>query len=335
MKNLSRVPGLLLLLISCLGCGDDGGWTVDELGTDAVFGDVYFLDSVHGWIVGGSYPVEGGIVGKTDDGGRTWLFRSDLVRVRARPESVRLHAVHFLDRQRGFIATSGGDVLRTVDGGEHWHPVYRGSRRLLDLEFVDSEYGWAAGGSTLIRTTDGGQTWRSPILPDTRQHFSARAIRFLSRDLGWSVGSAGGILRTVDGGESWTQLAEPVSGGPDLRALSFVDANRGWVVGDRGTILHTENGGLAWAKQEIGGVWSLTGVLFIDTSTGWVVGFDRGSSRSAVLRTEDGGNTWSEHLLVEGQALFTLAFSASGHGWAAGERVRPHPQRLLRYEPSH
>ena len=52
-----------------------------------------------------------------------------------------------------------------------------------------------------------------------------------------------------------------------------------------------------------------------------------------VLHSDDGGTTWEEHFLVEGQALFALAFGAGGHGWAVGERVRPHPQRLLRYEP--
>lgn len=326
----------LVTLACCLGCGGDGNetrWAAQELGTDAEFKDVFFLDSERGWIVGGGYPVEGGIIGSTVDGGQTWSFTSGLIRGRARPESVHLRAVQFLDARRGFIAADDGYILRTVDGGGHWHPVHRGGRHLSDLHFVDDQHGWVVGGATLIRTSDGGETWEQPLPQGSELPFSARAIRFLDPNLGWVAGGGGAIYGTNDGGVSWLQSIEPKSGQPDLWALSFVDSERGWAVGASGTILHTSDGGQNWSRQKTPTSSLLTGVIFVDALTGWAVGFDRGDSSSIVLKTEDGGNTWLPQLVVEGEALFALTFSATGHGWAVGERVRPHPQRLFRFEP--
>ena len=335
MSRIPRLSWIFVLLLGCLGCQqDDPQWTIHEIATDAEFRDVFFLDALRGWVVGGGYPVEGGIVGSTVDGGRTWSFKSDLIHSNTGSHAVHLQAVWFLDEGRGFIAADGGKILRTVDGGEHWHAVHRGHRFLFDLYFVDDQFGWAVGDLRLIRTTDGGETWHRPIPHDSEQPFSARAIQFLDRDVGWAVGKAGAIYHTTDGGEHWTQQARPQSGMPDLRALAFVDVERGWAVGESGTVLHTTDGGLNWSRQESSTESFLTGVHFLDASTGWAVGFDRGASRSIVLHTIDGGETWAPHLQVEGEALFGLTFTETGYGWAVGERVRPHPQKLLRYEPA-
>lgn len=324
----------LALLLGCPSSVEDGQWTVQELGTDAEFRDVFFLDALQGWVVGGGYPVEGGIVGATVDGGRTWTFKSNLIPGTRNPHVVHLQAVWFLDAQRGFIAADSGKILRTVDGGEHWHAVHRGRRFLFDMYFVDEWYGWAVGDNNLYRTTDGGATWQRPIPHDADQPFSARSIRFLDRNVGWAVGTAGAIYHTIDGGESWAQQAKPQSGLPKLRALTFIDPDRGWAVGEIGTILHTTDGGLTWKRQKTGIGSFLTGVHFSDALTGWAVGFDRSDSSSTILHTIDGGETWVPHLKVEGEALFSLTMTETGYGWAVGERVRPHAQRLLRYEPA-
>jgi photosystem II stability/assembly factor-like uncharacterized protein len=316
-----------------LGCAEEPRWTSQELGIDAQLRDVYFLDSERGWIVGGGYPVEGGLVGSTIDGGRSWSFQSGLVRGATRPESVSLQAVCFLDQRRGFIAAADGRLLRTVDGGQNWHAAHRAGRRLLDLYFVDDLHGWAVGGSVLIRTVDGGESWRAPLSAESRGSLSARAIQFSNRELGWSVGSAGGIYRSSDGGESWASVIEPVSGRPGLWALSFPDAEFGWVAGEEGTLLHTRDGGMSWTAQDSGTDSHLTGVHFRDRESGWAVGFDRSDSSSIVLHTLDGGVSWSPQQRVEGEALFALTFDESGRGWAVGERVLPHAQRLWRYEP--
>ena len=72
-----------LLTLTCLllaGCGQGGSsdsWETIELGTDAEFRDIFFLDSPNGWMVGAvGINVPGGIVGRTGDGGKTWRYRT-------------------------------------------------------------------------------------------------------------------------------------------------------------------------------------------------------------------------------------------------------------------
>lgn len=299
-------------------------WQSHELATDARFRELFFLDERRGWMVGGGWPVEGGIVGRTDDGGESWSFVSGLVERRPNPHSVTLESVQFLDEQRGFLV-AGGEILRTVDGGERWHRVHRQGRALRDLQFVDADYGWAVGGATLVRTTDGGESWDAA----EPGFFTADAIQFLDRWNGWAVGIAGAIYRTDDGGESWEELRAPTSGVPDLNALAFVDRRTGWAVGERGTILHTNDGGESWREQPGATRIELTDVRFIDASRGWAVGFERGDSSSSILRTVDGGESWSHPARIEGQALYALWIDEDGRGFAVGERVRPSPQLLV------
>lgn len=332
MRKTLAIPWFVTLLACCAGCETSEPWTEQPMATDATFRDIFFLDSSRGWIVGGGYPVEGGIIGSTVDGGRTWTFESGLIGGSRRSHSLYLQAVQFLDEQRGFIAAGNGRILRTVDGGKHWHPVHRGSRFLFDLQFVDELQGWAVGHSSLLRTTDGGESWKLQEPSDTEPRVSGRAIQFLDRDLGWVVGGAGAIYQTSNGGESWRRMRPPKSGEPVLTALSFVDVHRGWVVGEHGTVLHTVDGGWTWSQQITGTDAYLTGVHFFDQSEGWAIGFRRDDSSSILLRTENGGTTWKPHRGVEGQALHALFFLGHDRGWAAGERLRPHTQRLLRYE---
>jgi photosystem II stability/assembly factor-like uncharacterized protein len=320
-------------LLACgVACAPVDPWTEQPLSTDAGLRDIFFLDDQRGWTVGGGYPVEGGIVGRTTDGGRSWSFESGLAGRSKRKQNVQLHAVRFLDDRKGFIVASDGRILRTVDGGEHWHTAYHAGRFLLDLHFVDERHGWAVGSSGVLRTTDGGATWEPQQRTEEEPQVTGRAVRFLDRELGWVVGSNGSIHHTADGGNSWRRLRQAQSGEPNFEALCFVDAHRGWVAGEDGVVLHSVDGGWTWSRQITATHAYLTGIHFFDRQTGWAVGYRRDNSTSVLLHTTNGGTTWTHHRRVEGQALQALAFVGREHGWAVGGRIRPHSQRVLRYE---
>jgi photosynthesis system II assembly factor YCF48-like protein len=68
-------------------------------------------------------------------------------------------AVSFVSKQRGFLATDGGHLLATGDGGRSWHRV--GPRlRFLKLDFLSARGRYALTKSgVLLETVDGGRAW--------------------------------------------------------------------------------------------------------------------------------------------------------------------------------
>jgi photosystem II stability/assembly factor-like uncharacterized protein len=344
----ARFAAIIAVLL-CVGCTEEAPqpterWVVEELGTRAEFQDVFFLDAQRGWIVGGGHNIGGGIIGRTTDGGRTWSLRSAVVRPSSRASSFHLNAIWFVDEQTGFIVGDGFNVLRSVDGGEHWHkllPAHRVSAHLRDLQFVDREYGWAIGIGGLIRTVDGGASWDGPLLidpeADHRSHTTGMALHFLDRQRGWIVGQHGLIRMSVDGGESWIEVNGPQkSEKPDLWGIEFSDDLHGWAVGEHGTILHTADGGKNWKRQTSGVRDILMDVDFVDASQGWAVGFDPTSGSATVLWTTDGGTTWTEQARVGSESMRALFVLDERHAWAVGHQQRRTPedgsQKLLRYE---
>lgn len=356
MRRLLTV--LCMIITSCgSGCGDRDGlasdpWESIELGTDAEFRDIFFLDSENGWIVGaGGVGVNGGIIGRTRDGGETWQYTSGLVPKRYRTSSIDLNAVHFVDEMYGTIVAESGVLLFTTNGGVRWQrprptgPVYVHHR---DVEFVDQRHGWIVGHGGVLRTEDGGNNW---VGIDKEQGVTGVALDFLDISRGWVVGKFGRVYRTNDGGEEWEKVEalgnlDGLTGDeiPSLTSVHFTDVNHGWIAGyrremtlmeqhDHAVIIHTSDGGQTWTHQLNGVEALLTSIRFADRLRGWAIGYNGNNGVSTVLHTEDGGRTWQTQTTIYGEKLLALHVRGD-HVWAVGDRVREEPQRLLRLVPS-
>jgi photosystem II stability/assembly factor-like uncharacterized protein len=317
-----------------IGCnGDQSGWRVLTLDTDVDFQDMQFLDRDNGWIVGGSYQIEGGIVGRTRDGGTTWTFRSGLAGTGQDVRGLNLTAIEFLNENHGFIVGSRGVILKTEDGGENWRFVHRGPKisHLSEVHFIDDQTGWAVGSGGFLKPENGGEIWRSPVSDPGRKYLSGRDVHFFDRANGFLVGQHGRIKRTGDGGKTWTPVpALPEGEAPHLWDIFFLDARRGWIVGEHGTILATSDGGDTWSRQEGAADLLLAAVRFLDPENGWMVGYVPHHAESRILHTTDGGLTWTVDAEVTGEELRVLELVDSGHAWAIGDRARKEPQKLLR-----
>ena len=166
----TRRPGSARIVLAAVcatlfGCGSPAGarFVEEEIPTNASFRDVFFVDPDHGFLIGGGYGIEGGLVGRTTDGGRTWSFRSGLIETSRPSGALDLRAGWFFDPRIGLVV-GDGLILRTTDAGKHWRSVHRGPARvghLNDIIFVDDTYGWAVGHGGLLATDDGGETWPS------------------------------------------------------------------------------------------------------------------------------------------------------------------------------
>lgn len=323
------VIAITFVFVSGCGAGPEAGWIEERLATRADFTGIFFLDPDRGFLAGGDYFIDGGIIGVTDDGGRSWSFDSGLVEAKA---GFRLNDIVFLDRFVGIAAGSHGVILRTTDRGRSWHEVRAfsgGTDHFRDLFFLDDSHGWAVGFNGVVHTTDGGRTW---AWLGGRRSISGSAIHFFDPKHGLVAGQHGRIHRTDDGGRSWVPVTrDDRTGKSDLHAMTFAGPMRGWAAGSDGTILHSNDGGHTWRRQHTGARGRVTDIFFVDLNRGWALVADRSTSSSLILATANGGAQWLEDRRVDGELLHRLFFVDEDHGWAVGTRPEHGPQALLRY----
>ncbi len=138
-----------------------------------------------------------------------------------------LNDVHFVDHDIGFAVGDHGLILRTSDGGRHWHRVATSSHADLEsVYFIDENTGWAVGG------------------------FSYAQINPKGAEKSWSPHHQGVVLKTTNGGNSWKPMrAESL---PALKDIYFSDAKNGWAIGygshyyPSGVFVSTD-GGQSWS----------------------------------------------------------------------------------------
>ena len=152
---MKRAFVVACILLAGASCSKPPAWEAFPLGTSADFRDIWFTDADHGWIAGGSYQITGGLVGRTEDGGRTWRFTSNLTS----RDRMSVLALQVFTSGRVLVATDSGAILSTTDGGEHWTPAGRRGRvnALSSFFFLDGRRGWAAGHGDVLLTDDGGE----------------------------------------------------------------------------------------------------------------------------------------------------------------------------------
>jgi len=178
-------------------------------------------------------------------------------------------------------------ILITVSTGlfaqQGWFPLTSGVNTWIqDVDFVDSQTGWAVGNDGTILHTTNGYSWAAQ---QSNTPNNLYGVHFVDNLFGYAVGAGGLILKTMDGGTTWVQEASGTS--KDLQSVTFIDVNFGWIVGNTGTILVWDYGFSSWIPQPSGTFKDLLGVMFVDYLTGWTTG-----KEGTILGSIDGGITW-------------------------------------------
>jgi len=303
---------LLFLIVALASVSGQTGWSALRVGpTQGDLNTVYFLDSKRGWI-GGDH----GFLGRTEDGGRTWVRQ-----IVGTNEGI--NDIYFRDKENGFLL-AGDTIFATRDSGIRWSESRRfqpeefngASVELYSVRFPNKKKGWVVGSvsrgdrivdSILVYTDDAGLTWQRERAPSRLELIH---VDFVNEKRGWIVGAGGTILTTEDGGTTWTKQTSGITS--TLFHIDFRDEKRGWAVGERGVILRTTDGGHSWLSVASPVRSTLLSVQFVTDNDGWIVG--RGGS---ILRSEDGGITWVQQESQTKQNLYSLYFNKK-IGWAVG-----------------
>lgn len=241
-----------------------------------------------------------------------------------------LHAVFFLDENRGWVVGSKGTLLATLDGGKTWQPKSAGTTDILrDIYFVDDQNGWLVceknvydlkekneARTYLMQTTDGGKQWTRINIRDIDVDIRLlRAVFSRGGGRGWAFGEGGSIYTTRDGGANWARLTSPTR--HLLLGGIFIDDDRGWLVGAGSTIIQTADGGDTWhvsrLPQTTGKV-RFSAASFVDNRLGWAAG-----SGGNIVRTVNGGRTWQMQNSGVSADLHDVKFLDAYEGWAVGD----------------
>jgi photosystem II stability/assembly factor-like uncharacterized protein len=244
------------------------------------------------------------------------------------PTSKLLNSLSFIDSITGWVSGDSGLIIHTSDGGKNWETQYTNdSLNIVNIFFLDEDYGWASGFSTyyepygtfLLKTTNGGGEWSSEFL--RLGEVIVHSFYFLDSLTGFAVGGPQVFHRTTDGGSNWEPVlldTAVVSGIPPI-TIKFFSPLYGYAVGGVrdivGVVWRTTDGGLSWTTV----VNNLTteplyDIHMFDSLNIIVMGGDPEFGSTQVVST-DGGNTWEYRSLGIFYYPVSVGFRTNSEGW--------------------
>jgi photosystem II stability/assembly factor-like uncharacterized protein len=210
------------------------------------------------------------------------------------PQGNTLRSISFAGAN-GYAAGDFGTLLRTTDGGATWSGLLSGTfTNLTEVQAIDGDAVFAAGGCVARRSDDGGATFTrvafTPVESSCKEQFAAGW--FVSRVTGFIVLTDGTVLRTDNNGDTFAQK-NPLPGtrAPGGSAtpvdVRFLTDQIGVGATSDGKIYRTTDGANTWTLVS-DTARPVHSFFFLDASNGFAVG-----DGSLFLVTKDGGATWT------------------------------------------
>jgi len=310
MKKILLFELLLLFLATTfMTDAPPPGWYQQILPVNDQINDIFFLDSLTGWVVtaGASSSTDTGYIMKTTNGGSNWVIQNNSI--------MNYNAVQFVDDNTGYAA--GGDgparLFKTINGGLNWWTIsssMNGYGTLEDICFVNRDTGWLCDANTfggLSKTTNGGINWQQQL----NESYHPLKLFFLNKDTGWAGSNDWKLYRTTNGGNNWGLQYNFMT---PLADVYFITKDTGFVSGGFGThsIEKTTNGGFNWTPTvSQGGI----DIIFVTHR----IGFNC-SNFSIVQKSTDGGNNWFNQVVPSGD-YFSIQFADTSVGWSGGTKL--------------
>jgi photosystem II stability/assembly factor-like uncharacterized protein len=240
-------------------------------------------------------------------------------------------AFGFFDPGRAVMATLGGDLMISDDGGRSWE--FERHLPLLNIDLVSTSTAFATTDSSLWRTDDAGLVWRVVARV-------SGALSFADPEHGWITETRRShpsrseaaeeqeprptyvVWATDDGGRTLHKLSVPCQNGNGAfqdASLSRVSATLGF--DGCGTqpsagqqikpMYETHDGGQSW--QRVSSAWLpssgyMTSISFSDAEHGLLT-----TARGGLSGTDDGGLRWRRLLMAEEREEVTSVQRVGAH----------------------
>ena len=259
------------------------GWYQQTLPVNDRINDIFFLDSLNGWIVtdGDNNPPDTGYIIHTTNGGENWNIQLSMVQ--------ELRVIQFLDINTGYTAGGTGSgtdrIYKTTNSGENWIQLnIIGLESIDDMYFISKDTGWVCDEDPLFgglyKTTNGGNSWVQQL----NESYRPLKLFFINKDTGWVGTNSNRLYRTTNGGTNWNLQ---YSSNYPVRSIFFLNPNNGWIKGGTGNgVLYTTDGGFTWNNGQ-GNVAAGDDVKFVNDSIGY-----SGGSFTKIAKSTDGGRIW-------------------------------------------
>ncbi len=185
---------------------------------------------------------------RTDDGGKTWVERTEGLPSR----DVIAVAAHTTQPDTVYAVVKKQGIYRSQDAGQSWRMMDRGPRdglvQLIHSDMAGSmQTGWlfAATSNGIRRIMDCFCLWQDAgglasearsVTYDPKQpeHIYAATKK--------------GLFRSTDGGENWNEMASPIS---KAVALAFAPSGTLYVINADGRLFRSADQGVTWAPVNV------------------------------------------------------------------------------------
>ena len=294
------------------------GWqtaTNVNYGSVSVHDRLFFLNENMGFIAGYRRFMK-----MTLDGGTTWSSITIPSTLMVSGEDIT--DVEFVNTTVGFVITSNGNVLKTIDQGVSWTKIQlqASNYQLEELEFVDENIGFVVGSlGQIYRTADQGLTW---TLTDTDAGI-LYDIRLIDGTL-YAVGSSRSLVTSSNLGITWSPV-KTVSygtGGSTFTRMYAVTKLNGQILvaGENGDIYKSTNAAnTTWAPfySTIFGGMVTTAFQFSNANQGVMIG--AGTTQSSIYYTENGGYQWQRKAIAGSSFYKSLDVKSNGKALVTGQ----------------
>jgi len=172
------------------------------------------------------------------------------------------------------------------EGFSQWIQQYTTQSAIRDVQFINSQTGWACGDNIIYKTTNAGNNWSINF---NETDGLIQQIYPVESMVVYAVGWFQKILKTTNGGENWITIrnGQPSSG--TFEGLYFINPNTGWLCGSL-KILKTTNGGQTFDSTYIPS--DLDDIHFRNLNEGIACG-----EVLSFYRTTNGGTNWVKTLI--------------------------------------